>query len=176
MREQLTDSHDRPMTAHAADAPARPRCSPAPACFRKKMVNQDDPPAGLHHPMAFGEHLLGIFDQRDDKLRDHAVECRVGKCHVMGIHHLHMLHIGIWRRIDRPLCSMRIAAPYDKRATGGSGILGRPVKPGDDDCECGAFVVTRHDSAFPRRDAPGWCMDPSPVRAWGLGKSVDLSA
>ncbi len=26
--------------------------------------------------------------------------------------------------------------------TGVSGILGRPVKPGDDDWECGAFVFT----------------------------------
>ena len=36
-------------------------------CFRIEMVNEDDPPAGLHHTVAFAEHLLGIFDQRDDE-------------------------------------------------------------------------------------------------------------
>jgi hypothetical protein len=58
--------------------------------------------------------------------------------------------------------------------TGVSGILGRPVKPGDDDCGCGAlvFIATdsifkqpdnfRCDSAFPRRDAPEFLKNDPP--------------
>jgi hypothetical protein len=36
--------------------------------------------------------------------------------------------------------------------TGVSGILGRPVKPGDDDCGCGALVFIATDSIFKQPD------------------------
>jgi hypothetical protein len=39
--------------------------------------------------------------------------------------------------------------------TGVSGILGRPVKPGDDDCECGAFVFTTRLRILAARFARG---------------------
>jgi hypothetical protein len=38
-----------------------------------------------------------------------------------------------------------------------SGILGRPVKPGDVESECGAFVLIKHSFAISRRDAPESC-------------------
>src|ERR1700682_1625374 len=57
--------------------------------------------------------------------------------------------------------------------TGVSGILDRPpsrvmtTEAGDDDRKCGVLVFITHDSAFPRRDAPEWCMSLPPNRGRG---------
>jgi hypothetical protein len=50
-----------------------------------------------------------------------------------------------------------------------SGILGRPVKPGDDNRGCGAFIFIKHTSAFPRHASPGLCQSFRPgTRAQGM--------
>jgi hypothetical protein len=50
--------------------------------------------------------------------------------------------------------------------TGASGILGRPVKPGDDDREDSRFL-SRHTFAFPRLDSPGLCQSFRPKEGVG---------
>jgi hypothetical protein len=48
-----------------------------------------------------------------------------------------------------------------------SGILDRPVKPGDDDLA----INDRHDLAFPRRETPGLCMTLVPPEDRGRRES-----
>src|SRR6267378_2452648 len=40
-----------------------------------------------------------------------------------------------------------------------------------DDAECGALVFIKHTSAFPRREAPGWCMNDAPQKTEGVGNA-----
>src|SRR5439155_13617984 len=47
----------QPQLAGALPGPSLDRCGDA--FFRIQMVNED-PPARLHHPVAFGKHLLGV--------------------------------------------------------------------------------------------------------------------